>query len=288
MAQPHAGWRSSRSPLNSHVARTSRRSLAESWRPGEGPVLIGGGLYLRVDDLDSLQLLDTREYEPYETSLLMSLVTPGSVVLDIGANIGYHTVQFARAVGSKGRVFSFEPDPDNLRVLRHNVRTNGHDHVVIVPKAVTAVSGELTLYQSAQNRGDHRVYDSGDGRTAIQIAAVAIDDLLAAVTGPVSMIKLDIQGAEAAALAGMRRFIHDHPEAWIATELWPIGLERSGSSVESYLDQLEALGAALLRVDERRQRLVPLDRGWLADTVTVERGNHTNLLLPRRDWLRRR
>jgi len=184
-------------------------------------------------------------------------------------------------------VFSFEPDPDNLRVLGHNVRTNALANVVIVPNAVAATTGPLELFLSTENRGDHRVYDSGDGRHAIRIDAVAIDDVLATVAGPVSLIKLDIQGAEPMALAGMQRFLAKHPEAWIATELWPIGLLRSGSSLEEYLAQLRALGAALLRIDERRRRLAPLDLQWLTETVTVQRGNHTNLLLPRRDWIRR-
>lgn len=247
-------------------------------------MLIGPGGYLRVDDLDSLGLLGAGSYEPYETSLLMSLAARGTTVVDIGANIGYHTVQFARAVGPTGRVFSFEPDPANLRVLRHNVRTNGLANVVVVPKAVGAATGTLGLFRSAENRGDHRVYDSGDGREAITIDVVAADEVLADVQGSVSVIKLDIQGAESKAFAGMTRFLTAHPEAWIATELWPIGLQRSGSSVGEYLGQLRSLGAAPMRIDERRRRLMPLDLDWLAEHVTVERGNHTNLLLPRRDW----
>jgi FkbM family methyltransferase len=266
---------------------TAAPRLAASWRRVDDHVLIGGGLYLRVDDLDSLGLLKSREYEPYETALLMSLVTPGSTVVDIGANIGYHTVQFARATGPRGRVFAFEPDPDNLRILRHNVLTNRFAHVVVVPKAASDRTGTLCLFRSYENRGDHRVYDSGDGRQALAIEAVAPDDVLGAITGPVSMIKLDIQGAEPRAVAGMQRFVRAHPEAGIATELWPIGLLRSGSSVGEYLDQLRALDRAVLRIDERRRRLVLLDRSWLDQYVTAEKGNHANLLLPPIDWVRR-
>jgi hypothetical protein len=83
----------------------------------------------------------------------------------------------------------------------------------------------------------------------------------------------------------MSRFLAAHPEAWIATELWPVGLARSGSSTAAYLSQLQALGRMILRVDERRRQLTMLDLDWLATHVTVEKGNHTNLLLPRRDWV---
>jgi len=248
---------------------------------------IGDGLSLYVDDRDSLGLREHGCYEPYETGLLLALIGPGSVVLDIGANIGYHTVQFARAVGPSGRVYAFEPDPDNLRVLERNLHHNRLPNVTVVPKAVAASSGTLHLYRSNENRGDHRVYDSGDAREAIQISSMVIDDEFGDITGHVSLVKLDIQGAEPHALQGMIRFLDRHPEAWIATELWPFGLERSGSSLAGYLSQLRSLGAALLRIDEGRRRLSPLDLAWLSETVTVERGNHTNLLLPRRDWVRR-
>ena len=250
-------------------------------------VLLEGGLHLQLDDHDSLGLLSSSSYEPYETSILLALVDRGSTVVDVGANIGFHTVQLAHAAGSTGHVFAFEPDADNLCILRHNIAANHLANVTVVPKAAADRSGGLRLFRSAANRGDHRVYDSGDGRSAVEIEAVAIDSVLSTVEGPVSLVKLDIQGAEPAAVRGMRGFLQRHPEAWVATELWPLGLVRSGSSVSDYLDLLHGLGAALLRIDERRRRLVPLDLEWLSQTVTVERGNHTNLLIPRRDWVSR-
>ena len=251
------------------------------------PVDIAGGLCLHVDGHDSLGLRTRGGYEPYETGLLLALIAPGSVVLDVGANIGYHTGQFARAAGGAGHVFAFEPDPDNLGILRRNVAVNDCRNVTVVPKAAADRCARARLFRSADNNGDHRVYDSGDGRGAIAIDAVAIDDELSGVEGPISLVKLDIQGAEPAAVRGMRRLLDRHPEAWVATELWPLGLERSGSSVGEYLELLRSLGGALLRVDERRRCLQPLDMRWLAETVTVDRGNHTNLLIPRRDWVRR-
>ncbi|MEZ5319968.1 MAG: FkbM family methyltransferase [Vicinamibacterales bacterium] len=261
---------------------------AVRWHAVEGgPVLAGDGLYLRVDADDSLGLCRAGAYEPYETALLLHLVTPGTTVLDVGANVGYHTVQFARAAGPDGRVIAFEPDPGNLRLLRHNVRANAFRNVEIVPKAVSDETGRLRLFRSAENGGDHRVYDSGDDRQAIDIEAVALDDLLAGYARPISLVKLDIQGAEPRAIAGMQRLLDSHPEAWVAAELWPAGLARAGSSAGALLDRLRGLGGGLLRIDERRGRLVPLDPVWLADTVTVERGNHTNVLVPRRDWASR-
>lgn len=249
--------------------------------------LVGNVVSLRVDARDSLGLLRNGRYEPYETDLLLSLIQPGSVVIDVGANIGYYTVQFARATGPHGVVYAFEPEPGHAGLLDDNVRTNGLSNVTIVRKAAAEAAGTRRLFLAAENLGDHRMYDSGDARPAIDIDAVRIDDVVVDDGRPISLIKMDVQGAEPWALAGMREMLDRHPEAWIATEFWPAGLRLAGSDETAYLAALRALGTPLLRIDERRKTVTPLDMGWLHESVSVERGNHTNLLVPRRDWFSR-
>ena len=59
-------------------------------------------------------------YEKGETELFKSIVKEGMTVVDIGANIGYYTLIAAKLVGEKGKVFSFEPGPDNYGLLLKN------------------------------------------------------------------------------------------------------------------------------------------------------------------------
>lgn len=251
-------------------------------RLGGDAVLIDGH-YLHLDACDSLDLRHGA-YEPYERRLLESLIAPGTTVVDVGANIGLYTLLFARAVGDQGRVYAFEPEPDNLRLLAHNLRTNGCGNVTIVPKAVAARAGTATLFLSAENRGDHRLFDPGDGRRSMPVPTVALDEWFAGYADPIALVKIDIQGAEVEALAGMGALLERHPETWIALEYWPAGLRRAGASGEALLDTLEGLDRPLFHIDEDRQALVPLDRNWLAHKVTEAKGNHTNLLVaPRWD-----
>ena len=63
--------------------------------------------------------------------LLDRWVSPGSTVIDVGANIGYNTIRAARRAGPRGRVVAFEPTPDNLAVLRHNIAASGLTNVVV-------------------------------------------------------------------------------------------------------------------------------------------------------------
>lgn len=261
------------------VSASSPRSTASArhCRLDAGAVLVDGQ-YLRLDACDSLGLRHG-VYEPYERRLLQSLIVPGTTAIDVGANIGLYTLLFARAVGEEGRVYAFEPEPENLRLLAHNVRTNGCRNVTIVPKAVAARTGVATLFLSADNRGDHRLFDSGDGRRTMPVPTVALDEAFAGHDGPLALVKIDIQGAEVEALSGMRVLLERHPETWVAVEYWPRGLRRAGASGEELLDALEALNRLVFRIDEDRQTLVPLDRRWLQHKVTEAKGNHTNLLV---------
>jgi methyltransferase, FkbM family len=70
-----------------------------------------------VDERDSMGLSIDPVFEPLETEFCRAVVRPGAVVVDIGANIGYYTLIFARQVGPSGKVIAFEPDADNFRLL---------------------------------------------------------------------------------------------------------------------------------------------------------------------------
>jgi FkbM family methyltransferase len=250
----------------------------------DAKTLATDGYVLRVDAGDTLGLGRSGGYEPFETRILESLIGEGSTVIDAGANAGWYTVRFARAAGPAGRVFAFEPLPRTARLLEHNLHINGIRNVTVVPQALAEASGPRRLFLSPTNQGDHRLHDAGHERETIDIEAVTLDDWLGDHAGTISLIKLDIQGAEVQALDGMRRTLARHPETWLATEFWPIGLRQAGSSAREYLDRLRALGGAIFRIDERRSDLVRLDEKWLATAVTEARGNHTNLLVVPRGW----
>ena len=81
----------------------------------------------------------TGDAEPEVQQALAELVKPGQTVYDVGANIGFFTILCSRLVGPQGRVYAFEPIPQNLVTLRHNIALNGLTNVVIVDKALSAL-----------------------------------------------------------------------------------------------------------------------------------------------------
>lgn len=241
------------------------------------------GHVVRLDAADSIGVTRTGGYEPFESALLESLVTPGSTVIDAGANLGLYTLRFARATGPSGCVVAFEPSPDTARLLAHNVRVNGYGHVRIDQRAVANRAGVLPLFLSPSNIGDHRLYPAERARERVDVDVVRIDDVVA-VDGVLSLVKMDIQGGEAHALAGMAATLAAHAEAWVAVEFWPLGLAGAGVTAGNFLDRLHSLGGIVLHIDEARRRVRPVDDRWLLDTFTVALGNHTNLLVAPRAW----
>lgn len=231
-----------------------------------------------LDSRDSLNLLINRFYEPLETEFVKKEIKKNNVVLDIGANIGYYTLLFARLVGEKGKVFAFEPDPDNFNLLKKNVEINNYKNVVLVQKAVLNNKGKIKLYLSGTNKGDHRVYDSHDDRQFIEIESIRLDDYFKNYNRKIDFIKIDIEGAEWEALQGMFNLLKKNQNLKILTEFWPIGFKRSGIEPREYLKLLIGHGFELYHINKQKKRIEAANISKLLEIYTPEKENHTNLL----------
>lgn len=175
-------------------------------------------------------------------------------VLDIGANIGFHTLLLADLVGPEGKVFAFEPDPENFSLLVKNLKKNDYFNVFPIQKAVTDKTGKIDLYLSEENKGDHRVSDSEKGRKSIEIETVTLDDFMA-VDEHVDFIKLDIQGSEHIAFKGMENTINKNDNLKIICEFSPYLLKRCFSSSETYLNFIIKSGFRIQTLNEKTKCL---------------------------------
>ena len=171
--------------------------------------------------------------------MLKRIVNPGMQVIDIGANIGYYTILFAKLVGKHGKVYAFEPDSLNFRYLEKN--TKKYKNVVLNNLAVGEKRGELLLFHSHLLNVDHQTYDSGENRIATKVKCIAIDDY-SIDAKKVDVIKVDIQGYEYFAIKGMTKMLENSANVTIIAEFWPYGLKKAGLEPNCFLELLENMG----------------------------------------------
>ncbi|MGH9419338.1 MAG: FkbM family methyltransferase, partial [Thermoanaerobaculia bacterium] len=80
-------------------------------------------------------------YEQHVQALFRKALRSGSVVLDVGANVGFFTLLASKLVGSSGHVYAFEPFPRNLYFLERHIHMNGLSNVTVQSIAITSQSG---------------------------------------------------------------------------------------------------------------------------------------------------
>ena len=144
-------------------------------------------------------------HEPSIVHLTSDLCRPGMHVLDIGAHVGYFSLLFSVRTGPTGLVTTLEPNPHNVAKVRAMAVANGLTNIAIHPLAASDQDGSVEFLTEETGQMGHMVDASNPGQAGmVKVQAVRIDSLCAdGRLGRVDLIKLDVEGAEVKALAGM-------------------------------------------------------------------------------------
>lgn len=178
------------------------RDLRVMRGPMQGTRINLGGSFLRYL---------TGDAEPEVQKALAELVKPGQTVYDVGANIGFFTILCSRLVGPQGHVYAFEPIPQNLATLRHNVTLNALGNVTIVEAALSSSTGSAEMFVSPWSafhslnvEGATKQDNHGPQAGEITVQTVTLDEFVQGegVRAP-DLVKIDVEGAELIVLAGM-------------------------------------------------------------------------------------
>ncbi len=147
----------------------------------------------------------------YERELvyLHRFVAPGMVVIDGGANCGVYTVAAARLVGPSGRVLSFEPGSEALRVLTKNIEINCLTNVQAHCAALSDTDGRARLYHHEYGPISLSLARSGNATIDSEpVVTRALDEVIRKEdAGRLGFIKLDVEGAEELVLRGAFQII---------------------------------------------------------------------------------
>ena len=231
-----------------------------------------------LDSQDSLNFSSGENYKPTETEVFKKEISLGNTVLDIGANIGDDTLVLAKLVGNRGRIYAFEPDPDNFRLLKKNVLVNKYKNVVLINKAVSDKNGIIKLFLSDNNKADHRIYDPENKRKYVEVGMISLDSYFKSKRTKIDVVKIDIQGAEMLAFKGMKRLLKNNKNCKILTEFWPIGLKRAGSSAKECLSFIRGMGYSISYLDEKKSQVIKVSDNYLLKNFTEKKENFANLI----------
>lgn len=173
-------------------------------RINSGP---GKGLWIRLDPRFELDYLSGFYEEAVERKLSLHL-RPGCVFYDVGAHAGILSLVAARLVGTQGAVFAFEADPTNAARIERHVRRNGFEQIHILCCAVWSSAGRLRFERafahSSLNQGAVATEQVLNTSNMIDVEAITLDDFALKNASP-DLIKVDVEGAEAAVLRGSER-----------------------------------------------------------------------------------
>lgn len=254
-----------------------------------------------VSSAQSWQVAFTASYDDAEIDLLIPHIRPDSLVLDIGASLGFYTIPLALAASEVGaRVLAIEPVGRNCEVIRRNVALNGLDHVVsVIETAVGRVPAEVTLHVESGGAGNATIVTGLDpaevkrhddaGKTGaletVQVRRLDDLELTSEDRGrPCSLMKLDAEGFEIDILSGGASFVSQHHPVIVA-EFNPAWLATRGIAASAPAEWARANGYTCFELAYARlNRALDLQRASLRPLVAMhDRSGSDLVLLPAAD-----
>lgn len=211
-------------------------------------------IWLRLTKLleSNLYFLGMDGKDRGETRFFKKIVQPDDVVFDVGGNIGQMTLIAAKRA-SWGAVHVFEPAQDNYQRLVSNVEINQFKHVTTNKNAVSNRDMNITLYAPrTYNTGAISMYpDSTSEMDVEEVKAIRLDDYVATHQIPkVSIIKIDVEGAEMDVLEGSLNILRTH-QPRVLMELTVEIQERANRTVAQIFEFWKGLNYDIYRIDDQ-------------------------------------
>jgi FkbM family methyltransferase len=236
------------------------------------PRRLANGLILECDLRDHVQqqIYFFGAYEPIEVALFASLIPPGGVAVDAGANVGFYTLMMAEQVGARGQVHAFEPVPDNYERLARHIEINGKSHVTINPMALWDKNEILELGLPTGHRFNCGAFNakSRDGGRVWSCPATTLSRYFEERhLTRLDAIKMDIEGAELFALRGAWDLVARYRPV-ILLEVCKKTCQRFGYSPDALWMMLKPHGYRIYKVGA-----VCADSGWLSDFSNITQNN---------------
>ena len=233
------------------------KNYSHSYLQTDHAEVFGNKLFLNKKGL-ALSISHYGTYEKLEAKIMEEKIKVGNITVDVGANIGLHTLNMARIVGNTGRVFAFEPDPSNFEILEKNVKINNYQNIILEQKAVGDKNGRTTLYQS-DHPGMHRIFpQTKQAKGQVQVELTSLDKYFidSNLTDKINFIKIDVEGLEFSVLKGMKNILKNNKKIKILFEFMPKNTMEAGFTPIELLNYLTSYDFKLFCIDESTKKLL--------------------------------
>ena len=199
-------------------------------------VKVWPGFYMELDSRDFVtrNILTDGAWEARINGIAIAFLQEGSVFVDVGAHVGYHSLFASTQVGLSGRVVAIEPNPPTAERLRRNIRLNRCTNIVVEEAACTEKEQQLELIQGpVHNTGNSSLTTKNAfGANRVAVRGVPLDALIKTQNlQRIDLVKIDVEGAELQVLHGMKETVAKyHPR--IIIELRTSLLAGMGTSMD--------------------------------------------------------
>lgn len=208
----------------------------------------------------------TGVYEENLTELFNKIVKENTTVVDVGALIGYYTLLASKLTGATGRVYAFEPEPKAYEYLIRNIDLNKYSNITAIPKAASDHIGkvEFTLSKDVSIGPVGGTVSTGNKNVKnIEAKTITLDAFFEEQDWPsVDLIKIDVDGAEKAVLAGMKQLSSRNPQMKIVMEKDPGWIEHTNVSTDSLTELLIDLGFKTGYIIEQKMKEFSIENGF--------------------------
>ena len=211
------------------------------YKPGTFRDIDRDGLKLRVDISDYIGHYLYFGFLDVGVASLLALCKKNSVVIDIGTNIGWTVLNFAR-ISKTGMVIGFEPDPYNYSVCKSNIERNAFSNLLVLPFGLGETAAELKMeVRTPDNRGGNRIATT-PGNGSVNVSVKRLDDVEEVLKlTTIDLMKLDVEGYELKVLRGGKQIIQKFmPTLFI--EVDDNNLKDQGDSATSLISFLQSAG----------------------------------------------
>jgi len=247
------------------------------------------GLFMEVDEADIIDfnLRHFGAWEPALAALIAAHLKPGDRAVDIGANIGAHTLTMAKAVGPSGLVTAIEPGPTTAARLRRNIALNALEQVKVLEVAASDEAGRAALFAGPDGTRGRATMDAdvaGVGASADIDTIVASDACTPEDWAQTRLIKIDVERAEDKVLRGLASILATLPvDSVLIVEAEPQLLTKRGAPIEQLVAPLLQRGAQFFALEQhadlRSMMRPPRASITSIDPVKARTDTHTDFVI---------